>query len=166
MNATFKAKLKPLRYLLLDIDGVLSDGRIFWNPPSGWTRFFHVRDGYGIKLWQRSGRQVGILSGGDSEDVRQRIQSLGITHFALGKEEKLEGLERLRTEWGARFEEIAFIGDDLFDLPVLERVGFSCTVPDAVAAVRARVDYQTQAPGGGGAVREVIDLILEEGLKN
>lgn len=154
-----KSKIRKLKCLILDVDGVLTDGRIFWLKGQGWTRQYHVQDGYGIKLLQKSGFPVAIFSGGDSEDLRERIKVLGIDHAYIGNENKLIALEDFKKKTGFKESEMAFIGDELFDIPVLERVGFSATVPHAVDAVKTSVDYVTKKEGGMGAVRELIEMI-------
>jgi 3-deoxy-D-manno-octulosonate 8-phosphate phosphatase (KDO 8-P phosphatase) len=152
-------KLKKLKILILDVDGVMTDGRVFWLDGHGWTRHFHVQDGYGLKLLMKHGVQVAVISGGESEDVRTRMKFLKIEHVFLGDEDKLKALEKIVAATGLAVEQMAFMGDDLFDIPVLERVGFSATVPHAVEQVKRRVHYVTQAQGGWGAVREIADAI-------
>ena len=154
-----QARLKKIKMLLLDVDGVLTDGRIFWLEGHGWTRYFHVKDGYGLKLLMNAGIQVGIISGGDSKDVRTRVEFLKLTHVFLGDENKIVAFDKVVAATGLKPEEIAFMGDELFDIPVIEKVGFSATVPHAVDPVKARVHYITETQGGWGAVREVADAI-------
>jgi 3-deoxy-D-manno-octulosonate 8-phosphate phosphatase (KDO 8-P phosphatase) len=156
-----QARLKKIRLLILDVDGVMTDGRVFWLDGHGWTRHFHVKDGYGLKLLMNHGVQVAVISGGESEDVRTRMKFLKIEHVFLGDEDKVKALEKIRAATGLHFEQMAFMGDDLFDIPVIERVGFSATVPHAVDAVKARVHYITQTQGGWGAVREISDAIRQ-----
>jgi len=154
-----QARLKKLKILILDVDGVMTDGRVFWLDGHGWTRHFHVKDGYGLKILMKAGIQVAIISGGDSKDVRERMSFLKIDHVFLGDEDKIKALEKIRSATGLDYSQMAFMGDDLFDIPVLERVGFSATVPHAVDPVKERVHYITDSPGGWGAVREVADAI-------
>lgn len=154
-----QARLKKLKLLILDVDGVMTDGRVFWLDGHGWTRHFHVKDGYGLKILMKAGIQVAIISGGDSKDVRERMTFLKIEHVFLGDEDKIKALEKIQKATGLQYEEMAFMGDDLFDIPVLERVGFSATVPHAVQPVKERVHYITDSPGGWGAVREIADAI-------
>jgi 3-deoxy-D-manno-octulosonate 8-phosphate phosphatase (KDO 8-P phosphatase) len=158
-TADLQARLKKLKILILDVDGVMTDGRVFWLNGHGWTRHFHVQDGYGLKLLMKAGIQVAVISGGESEDVRTRMKFLGIEHVFLGDEDKAKALDKILAATGLSSDQMAFMGDDLFDIPVLERVGFSATVPHAVEAVKRRVHYVTQAQGGWGAVREVADAI-------
>lgn len=154
-----QARLKKIKILILDVDGVLTDGRIFWLDGHGWTRYFHIKDGYGLKLLMKSGIQVAIISGGDSKDVRMRMEFLNIDHVFLGDEDKLKALDKIAESTGLSLDQMAFMGDDLFDIPVIEKVGFSATVPHAVEAVKGRVHYVSEAHGGWGAVREVADAI-------
>lgn len=152
-------RLKKIKILMLDVDGVLTDGRVFWIEGQGWTRNFHVKDGYGLKLLIRSGIDVAAISGGDSKDVRARMEGLNVKHLYLGDEDKLKAFQKILKDTGFTPEQVAFVADDLYDLPVLDLVGFSATVPDAVEEVKARVHYITTTPGGIGAVREIADAI-------
>ena len=158
-TSDIQSKLKKIRLLILDVDGIMTDGRIFWLEGHGWTRHFHIHDGYGLKILMKAGIQVAVISGGDSKDVRIRMEFLKIPHVFLGDEDKIKALEKIKAATGLEYEQMAFMGDDLFDLPVLERVGFSATVPQAVPPVKARVHYITEASAGWGAVREVADAI-------
>ena len=155
----YQARLKKIKILILDVDGVLTDGRVFWLDGHGWTRHFHVKDGYGMKLLMAGGVDVGIISGGDSKDVRTRMEFLKIKHMFLGDENKIIAFEKIKATTGHEYDEMAFMGDELFDIPVLEKVGFSATVPHAPVEVKERVHYVCDTPGGWGAVREVIDAI-------
>jgi 3-deoxy-D-manno-octulosonate 8-phosphate phosphatase (KDO 8-P phosphatase) len=153
------ARLRSVRLLCLDVDGVLTDGNLYWSPGGIWSQRFSVRDGYGIKLLQEAGVEVAILSGGDVRSGRDRAASLGITRAAFGVADKLAAFKDLIGGIGVTPAECAFIGDELVDIPVLQVVGFAATVPDAVDEVRAVVRYVTKRPGGDGAVREICDLI-------
>jgi 3-deoxy-D-manno-octulosonate 8-phosphate phosphatase (KDO 8-P phosphatase) len=154
-----QARLKKIKLFILDVDGVMTDGRVFWLEGHGWTRHFHVKDGYGLKILMKAGIQVAVISGGDSKDVRTRMEFLKIQHVFLGDEDKIKAFDKICESTGFKPEEMAFMGDDLFDIPVLERVGFSATVPHAVDPVKERVHYITESAGGWGAVREVADAI-------
>ncbi len=158
-NPDLMARLKRVKILILDVDGVMTDGRIFWLENHGWTRYFHIKDGYGLKLLMKAGIQVAIISGGESKDVRTRMEFLKIPHVFLGDEDKIKALEKIREATGFKYEQMAFMGDDLFDIPVIEKAGFAATVPDAVDPVKSKVHYITEAKGGWGAVREVADAI-------
>ena len=154
-----QARLKKIKLLILDVDGVMTDGRIFWLDGHGWTRNFHVKDGYGLKVLMKCGIQVAVISGGDSKDVRTRMEFLKIAHVFLGDEDKIKALDKIIASTKLTTDQMAFMGDDLFDIPVIERVGFSATVPHAVEPVKARAHYITETAGGWGAVREVADAI-------
>src|SRR5271168_2211918 len=106
-----QARLKKIRILILDVDGVMTDGRIFWLDGHGWTRHFHVKDGFGLKVLMKCGIQVAVISGGDSQDVRQRMQVLNISHVFLGDEDKLKALNELVNLTGLSLDQMAFIGD-------------------------------------------------------
>ena len=109
--------------MILDIDGVMTDGRIFWLDGQGWTRHFHIKDGYGLKVLMKCGIQVAVISGGDSKDVRTRMEFLKIQHVFLGDEDKLKALDKILEATGFTLEQMAFMGDDLFDIPVLRKSG-------------------------------------------
>jgi 3-deoxy-D-manno-octulosonate 8-phosphate phosphatase (KDO 8-P phosphatase) len=160
-SSDLQARLKKIKLLILDIDGVMTDGRIFWLDGHGWTRHFHIKDGYGLKVLMKAGVQVAIISGGDSKDVRVRMEHLKIEHVFLGDEDKLKALDKIVASTGFALDQMAFMGDDLFDIPVIEKVGFSATVPHAVDAVKRRALYVTESPGGWGAVREIADAIRQ-----
>jgi 3-deoxy-D-manno-octulosonate 8-phosphate phosphatase (KDO 8-P phosphatase) len=154
-----KNRLKKIKMLVLDVDGILTDGSIQWIKGQGWTRVYSVIDGYGIKLIQQCGIPVAIMSGGLSEELQERIKVLKIEHSYLGNEDKLQSLEKLTAVTGIAPEAMAYVADELFDIPVLERVGFAATVPHAQPPVKKICHYVTKNPGGKGAVREVIELI-------
>ncbi len=153
--------LKKLRILVLDVDGVLTDGKIFWIQGQGWVRSFHVHDGYGIRLLKRAGIQVAVFSGSQGLDIEERMKVLGISYAYLGNENKLESLDALVRATGIQPSEMAYMGDDLFDIPVLKAVRVAFSVPQAPAVVKKSAHYVTQVQGGSGAVREVADLILK-----
>jgi len=154
-------KIQPIRLLLLDVDGVLTDGRIIINDAGEETKAFDVRDGHGLKLLQRSGVQLGVLTGRSSKVVAHRSQELGFDWVIQGAKNKLEPFQDLLRRTGLQPEEVAYVGDDLVDLPILSRVGFSATVADAAPELSAEVDYVTHACGGRGAVREICELLLK-----
>ena len=152
-------KLKKIKLILLDVDGVLTDSTVMWIKDQGWTRRYSVYDGYGIKLIQKLGIQVGIISGGNSEELQERMKMLGVEHLVLGSEDKLNSLQIIQKKTGIPLDQICFMGDDLFDIPALEKVGLSISVPDAVPEVKKLVHYVTDRRGGFGAARELIDAI-------
>lgn len=154
-------KLCRINLLLLDVDGILTDGRIIINDRGEETKAFHVRDGHGIKLVQRAGIRVGLLTGRESGVVVHRAAELGIDLVVQGAKDKLIEFEALLERESLTSAEVAYLGDDLIDLPVLRRVGFSATVADGVPEVRAEVDYVSAHAGGDGAVREVCEMLLK-----
>jgi 3-deoxy-D-manno-octulosonate 8-phosphate phosphatase (KDO 8-P phosphatase) len=155
----FQSRLKKIKLLLLDVDGILTDARTFYIEGTGFVRVFNMYDGYGIKLLLRAGFPVGIISGGKAKDLQERIKILGIEHAVLGSEDKLQSAKIISEKLNIPFENIAFMGDELFDLPALRAVGLSITVPGAVQEVKNEVNWITQKQGGDGAVREIIDAI-------
>jgi 3-deoxy-D-manno-octulosonate 8-phosphate phosphatase (KDO 8-P phosphatase) len=159
LSDELRARLRAVRLLCLDVDGVLTDGHLYWSGGDTWSQRFHVRDGYGIKLLQEAGVEIAILSGGDVPSGRARARSLGIARAFFGVADKVAAWRDVAGALGVSADETAFIGDELVDLPLLRQVGFAATVPDAVEEVRAAVHYVTRRPGGDGAVRELCDLI-------
>jgi 3-deoxy-D-manno-octulosonate 8-phosphate phosphatase (KDO 8-P phosphatase) len=152
-------RLTRVRLLCLDVDGVLSDGFLYWAGEGLWSQRFSVRDGYGIKLLQELGVEIAVLSGGDVRSGRDRCASLGIRHAHFGIADKVAVFRDVAGALGISADEAAFIGDELVDVPLLQQVGFAATVPDAVDEVKAVVHYVTRHKGGDGAVRELCDLI-------
>jgi 3-deoxy-D-manno-octulosonate 8-phosphate phosphatase (KDO 8-P phosphatase) len=149
-----------VRLLVLDVDGVLTDGRIYLPASGDEIKVFDVRDGSGIVAAQRAGIEVAIISGRSAEAVDRRARELGITHVAQGVRDKGTELARLLETLGLEADACACVGDDVPDLPMLARAGFSIAVADAHADVLGAVDWVTSRPGGRGAVREVCDLLL------
>jgi len=160
-KTSLQAKAKKIKLLLLDVDGVLTDGRIILDNQGNELKAFHVRDGHGIKLAQRAGITVGIITGRKSEVVNIRARELGIEEVHQGAHEKLAIYESLLEKYGARDSEVAFMGDDIVDLDLLKRAGLAATVADCDPAVRPHAHLITKAAGGRGAVREFINLILK-----
>jgi 3-deoxy-D-manno-octulosonate 8-phosphate phosphatase (KDO 8-P phosphatase) len=154
-------RLTPIRLLLLDVDGVLSDGRIVYDAHGTEIKTFDVKDGHGIKMLQKAGIEVGIISGRSSKVVNVRAKELGIEILYQGIADKDIPYAEILQQRGLRNEEIAYIGDDVVDLPILRRVGFAVATADAVDDIRPYVHYVTNRCGGRGAVREVCDLILK-----
>jgi 3-deoxy-D-manno-octulosonate 8-phosphate phosphatase (KDO 8-P phosphatase) len=157
-----KDRLLKIRLLLLDVDGVLTDGRITYDSQGAESKSFDVKDGHGLKLLQRAGVQVGIITGRCSDIVALRARELGIDILYQGAKDKLEPYNQILQRLDLRDENVAYMGDDLVDLPVLQRVGFAVTVADAVDDLKPLVHHVTRRPGGRGAVREVCDLLLKE----
>jgi 3-deoxy-D-manno-octulosonate 8-phosphate phosphatase (KDO 8-P phosphatase) len=157
-----RARLEKIRLLLLDVDGVMTDGRIIYDDRGGELKAFDVKDGHGIKLLQRAGIRVGIITGRQSAVVDRRAQELGIELVYQGAKDKLVPFLEILQKTGLTAEQIAYLGDDLPDLPILRRVGFAATVADALDDVKPYAHYITRCSGGRGAVREVCDLLLKE----
>ncbi|QER41985.1 HAD-IIIA family hydrolase [Thermodesulfobacterium sp. TA1] len=154
-------KAKKIKLLLLDVDGVLTDGRIIITSEGEEVKHFNVLDGMGIKLLQKIGVEVAILSSRFSQVTQHRAKELGILLVSQGELSKITIYEKIKQEKGIKDEEIAYVGDDWIDLPVLKRVGLAIGVPNGWPPVNDYVDYVTKLPGGKGAVREVCDLILK-----
>jgi 3-deoxy-D-manno-octulosonate 8-phosphate phosphatase (KDO 8-P phosphatase) len=154
-------KIKQLKLLILDVDGVLTDGRLFFDEHGKEYKCFHARDGHGIKLLQQSGVEVAVISGRKSQSVAIRMQSLGVEHVYQGHENKRAAFAELLQNLNLRPEQVAHVGDDVLDLPIMLQAGFAVAVFDANFAVKQRADWCTQSPGGLGAVREVCDLIMQ-----
>lgn len=156
-------KIKNIKMLVMDVDGVLTDSRIILDSSIGWKRFFSVRDGIGIHQLRHLGYKTAVITGSNSEDVRQRMQHLKIDYFYENKLDKMPAYEELKKESGFTDEEICYIGDDIYDIPLLKRVGFSATVPEAVEEVLKECDYITNRKGGYGAVRDLCQKIIDHG---
>jgi len=153
-------RARPIRLLLLDVDGVLTDGRIIYDADGRESKAFHIHDGYGINRLRASGCLVGFLSGRASAAVERRAKELDVTILHQGVDDKLPVYERILADHRLSDHEVAYVGDDLPDLPVLARAGLAVAVASAAPDVRRAVHWITDRAGGGGAVREVTDLLL------
>lgn len=153
-------KLKHIKLLLLDVDGVMTDGGVYYGASGEELKKFNIQDGYGIVKLQQAGVPVGIITGRVSKIVQQRAEELGIQEVHQNLENKLEAYERIKNKLSLHDNEIAYIGDDGPDIPVLQCVGFSAAPANGLDDVRKSVDYVCKRRGGEGAVREVIELIL------
>jgi 3-deoxy-D-manno-octulosonate 8-phosphate phosphatase (KDO 8-P phosphatase) len=149
-----------IRLAIFDVDGVLTDGRLFFDHSGYEFKAFHARDGHGLKLLQRSGVETAVISGRTSRAVALRCDSLGIRHVYQGYEDKLAALEALKQTTGIELAQIAYVGDDVLDLPVMRRVHLAIAVQDAHFVVKRYAHWITETPGGLGAAREVCDLIM------
>ncbi len=154
-------RMSGIRLLTLDVDGVLTDGGLYYADDGSELRKFNVKDGLGIKRAQAAGVQIAIVSASRTPSIRHRAAVLGIERVFLGAEDKWQTVAALCRECGLSPADAAHMGDDLNDLPVLGRVGLALTVADAVATVRDAANYITTLAGGAGAVREVCDLLVE-----
>ena len=154
-------KLKDIRLLLLDVDGVLTDGSIIYNDGGGETKVFNAKDGLGLRLVIRAGIKVGFVTGRKSNALHHRCRDLGIELMYDGVQHKARLLDEIVEQTGVSAEATAFIGDDIPDLSMMRRVGLSIAVADAHEFVRRNADWVTSAAGGRGAVREVCDALLK-----
>lgn len=158
-------RARKIKLLLLDVDGVMTDGRIYYVPrPEGGmfeTKTFHSRDGIGIRYAREAGVKVGIISGRGSDTVRYRARELGLDFVEENALKKIPPYERILKAAGVKDEEVCYVGDDLVDLPVLRRAGLAVSVQNGHSLLRRYVHYVTRAPGGLGAIRETVEIILE-----
>lgn len=150
-----------IRLVIFDVDGVLTDGALFLGDDGQEYKAFHSRDGHGMVMLQRAGVMIGVITGRTSEVVRLRMASLGVEHVYQGRRDKLPAYRELRDNLGLSDQQIAFVGDDVMDLPILRRVGLAVAVQDAHPAVKQHAHWQTPARGGRGAGRDVCELIME-----
>jgi 3-deoxy-D-manno-octulosonate 8-phosphate phosphatase (KDO 8-P phosphatase) len=155
------AKARAIKLFILDVDGVLTDGTIYYGKDGIEMKGFHIYDGFGIKLLQKTGVEVAIISGKNSDAVRRRLEDLKLQHVYLGHEDKLIPYAELKQKLQLRDHAIAYMGDDLLDLPILCRAGLSISVPQAPRHLHQHVDLITNKKGGKGAVREACEFIME-----
>lgn len=155
-----RAQLARVRMLLLDVDGVLTDGRIHFDHEGREYKSFHVHDASGIVYWHRAGGLSGFLSGRGGDVVERRGRELGVHEVLLGRIDKAAALAEVMARRSLSPAEVAYVGDDLLDLPVLQQVAFAATVPEGRPEVRAGSHYTARAPAGFGAVREIVELLL------
>ena len=153
-------RMQSIRMILSDVDGVLTDGAITYDNQGIESKSFHVRDGMGIKLWQRAGHQFGILTARTSHIVKVRMSEIGVELVRQGIDEKYSAAKSLVDQLGIDLEEVCYIGDDLPDLRLIEAVGLGASVSDGAEDVRKAAHVVTTLPGGKGAVRELIETIL------
>ena len=159
-SKTVFAKASKIQLLICDIDGVFSDGRIYLGNDGEELKAFHTKDGFGIKSLINSGIQVAVITGRNSKIVENRMKSLTVQHIYQGQEDKIVAFNTLKEALSLNNDEIAYIGDDSPDLPVMELVGFAVATNDAHPLVKRIADYKTTMSGGFGAVRELTDLIM------
>lgn len=151
---------KNIKLLLLDVDGVLTDGRLYYGNSGEELKAFDIQDGLGIKLLQKGGVKVGIITGRRSALLQRRAEELAISPLVQGREDKWLALNEILEDLDVSLEEIAFVGDDLPDLAVIKRVGLGITPANGSHILASQADWQTNNRGGDGAVREVAELIL------
>ncbi len=153
--------VESIRLLLSDVDGILTTGALTFDNNGVESKTFHVRDGMAIKLWQKAGPSFGVITARSSKIVQNRMNELGVDIICQGSKDKIDSANEILERLGLSFENVGYIGDDLTDLALLKRCGFSATVADGVAEVKQAVDYVTKASGGMGAIRELVELILK-----
>ncbi len=156
-----EVRARRVKLLVFDVDGVLTGGQILFGPDGEALKVFHAHDGLGINAAHRAGLRTAVITGRESEMVRRRGAELAITDVCQGAQDKIAHLERLLDKHGLTADEVAYAGDDLNDLAVMRRVGLACAVANAAPEVKAAAHYVTGRAGGGGAVREIVELILK-----
>ena len=156
-----KVELEQIKLLILDVDGVLTDGTLFINSDGSESKSFNALDGHGIRMWKRAGLKVAFLSGRLSEPTQHRAEQLDIDHCIQNCHHKIQAFQELIEQENLSPQQVCYIGDDLMDLPVMRRVGFSVAVASAVEDVKENADFITTKNGGSGAVRETIEHILK-----
>ncbi len=160
LNAEVRTRVERVKILVLDVDGVMTDGRLIYHDDGTESKAFDVRDGHGIKMLKQAGIETALISGRSSPLVEKRAADLGITEVVQGVRDKVPHLETILSAKNLKFDEAAFMGDDVVDLTVMNRVGFAVVVADGSEYLFDTAHYVTLAPGGRGAVREVAELIL------
>lgn len=160
MSPEVRERLARIRLLVLDVDGILTDGTLYYSESGETLKAFSVQDGLGMKLLRAQGVEVAVISGRRSAPLERRLTELGVVH-RLGRDDKLSALDELLRDLAVSDEAIAYAGDDIIDLPVMRRVAVAITVPNARPQVIAEAHWVTHAAGGHGAVREMTDAILD-----
>jgi 3-deoxy-D-manno-octulosonate 8-phosphate phosphatase (KDO 8-P phosphatase) len=156
----FEEKLKKIKVAVFDLDGILTNAHVWWaSEEVGFNRTFNIYDGYGMKVLMAAGLKVGVITGGNSVSVFKRTDQLGISFCYAGNEDKREAFLDIMKKYEVTADEILYMGDELFDIPLLRKAGFSATVPNTSDEVKEVVDYVTIRKSGEGCAREVIDLV-------
>ncbi|MGD8484589.1 MAG: HAD-IIIA family hydrolase [Thioalkalispiraceae bacterium] len=155
------ARAAQIKLVVFDVDGVLTDGSLFIGDDGEEYKAFFSKDGFGMKLLQNTGVEIGIITARTSRVVRHRMESMNIKHIYQGRLEKLPALEEMVKRVGISFDETAYVGDDVIDLPAMRRVGLAISVQDAHPLAKQHSHWQTPNPGGRGAARDVCELIME-----
>lgn len=161
MDATLFERARPIRLAIFDVDGVLTDGRLYFLTDGSEFKTFNTLDGHGIKMLINSGVRTAIISGRQTPVVERRAANLGIQHLYQGREDKIVVVEELLEQLGLTYNEVAYLGDDLPDLPVIRRAGLGMAVANAAPFVREHAHGVTRARGGEGAAREFCELIMQ-----
>ncbi len=154
-------KAAQIRLVIFDVDGVLTDGSLYLGDDGQEYKAFHSRDGHGMKMVLRGGIEIAIITGRTSQLVATRMQSLGIRHLYQGQEQKLHAFEELLEKLQLQPHQVAYVGDDIVDLPVMRRAGLAVAVRDAHPLVQQHAHWKTSLPGGRGAARELCELLLQ-----
>ncbi len=154
-------KAATIRLVIFDVDGVLTDGRLLFGSDGTEFKAFHIRDGHGIKMLQRDGVDVAIISGRSALAVERRMAELAVKHVYLGAQDKAAALEDLLARTNVSAEQVAYVGDDIIDIPVMRRVGLAIAVQDADPFVKRHAHWLTPSNGGRGAARDVSEFLLE-----
>lgn len=159
--STIIEKAKKIQCLICDVDGVLTDGRLYLDNNGNEQKAFHVHDGVGIKMLLAVGIQVGVITAAISPIIEHRMKQLGVQHFYKGQTEKTKAYELLKSTLQLKDEAIAYVGDDLPDIPLIRQAGLGVAVANSLVQAKEFADYETTLTGGQGAVREICDLILK-----
>lgn len=156
----YEAKLKKIKLVAFDLDGILTDGHLWYaGEEVGWNRTFYIYDGYAMKLLMKAGIKVGVITGGNSLSVNKRVELLKLDFLHQGSEDKRKAFLDVQEKFNVKADEILYMGDELFDIPLLKKAGFSATVPNTCEEVKEVVDYVTIRESGKGCAREVMDLL-------
>lgn len=159
--SNIKAKLRPITAFMLDVDGVLTDGTVITLPDGEQVRRMNIKDGYALQHAVKKGYHISIISGGTSESVRKRLNTLGITEVNLACKNKIEIYEKLKEKYNLEKEQILYMGDDIPDYKVMQKVGFAACPNDAAEEVKSVSDYISMKKGGEGCVRDLIEQVLK-----
>ena len=157
----WREKAKQITWLVFDIDGVFTDGKLYFSPDGDFMKAFYVQDGLGIELARKSGLKIAILTARASDIVLRRAMDLKVDELIQGAKNKGEAIENLAEKVSVSLTEMAYMGDDLIDLPAIRRAGISASPSDGVAEVRERVDWVADYPGGRGAIRQWVEEVLK-----
>lgn len=156
----FESKLKKIKVVAFDLDGILTDAHVWWaSEEVGFNRTFNIHDGYGMKVLMKAGIKVGVITGGNSVSVQKRVEQLGLDFCYAGNEDKRSAFQDILKRYGVNADEVLYMGDELFDIPLLKKSGFSATVPNTSDEIKEIVDYVTERESGKACAREVIDLV-------
>lgn len=158
---TLAQRCRLINALILDVDGVLTHGDIVYGEQAGEIKFFHVRDGFAISTWIQRGKKIAILSGRQSQVTLKRAHELGIELVVQGQSDKVPGFQRLMEQWNTDKTSVAYVGDDIPDVAIMKEVGLAIAPADACMEARSSAHAVTRKPGGQGAVREAIEMILQ-----